>query len=184
MKTVRGRVNSFAAPRHQRHHLPTRAASSQTHRASRDDASRGPSGQEKVAANELARQNDELDPHRTRRHRPTGRRRDPGRGRRRPSSHRPASPVQRHRADPSDLRCGRGRTRPRAAVPRREPTPQRRDPPHRRCPMPLRATRPRPLRTSKSERPNRRYLTDTSLAELDGTRDTDTSPGAGITTGT
>ena len=30
----------------------------------------------------------------------------------------------------------------------------------------------------------RRYLTDTSLAELDGTRDTDTSPGAGITTGT
>ena len=30
----------------------------------------------------------------------------------------------------------------------------------------------------------RRYLTDTSLAELDTTRDTDTSPATGITTGT
>jgi len=30
----------------------------------------------------------------------------------------------------------------------------------------------------------RRYLTDTSLAELDTTRDTDTTPGTGITTGT
>ena len=30
----------------------------------------------------------------------------------------------------------------------------------------------------------RRYLTDTSLAELDNTRDTDTSPATGITTGT
>jgi hypothetical protein len=30
----------------------------------------------------------------------------------------------------------------------------------------------------------RRYLTDTSLAELDNTRDTDTTPGNGITIGT
>jgi putative transposase len=30
----------------------------------------------------------------------------------------------------------------------------------------------------------RRYLTDTSLAELDGTRDTDTTSATGITTGT
>jgi hypothetical protein len=32
--------------------------------------------------------------------------------------------------------------------------------------------------------PFRRYLTDTSLAELDGTRDTDTTSATGITTGT